>query len=183
MKLTYFKRIFLIAAIGCCFFSCSSDLDFDQVKDLNLQPVFTTNLAYIEGTSSDFVSNGVEIPIHSDASNVDFFNSTFVEEDLVKAEMYFRIKNTLLRAYTYNVAFFDINNSLIYTIEMDVPASNGSEVIVEKTETFTENNISVLKNATTMVFSVFMLPGTPITETTPGRVEMSSGITVYFDVK
>lgn len=66
---------------------------------------------------------------------------------------------------------------------MNVPAYNGTEIVFERTETFTSVNIDVLKNTTTMVFSVLMLPGTPITATTPGRIELSSSITAYFEVE
>jgi hypothetical protein len=34
-----------------------------------------------------------------------------------------------------------------------------------------------------MVFSITILPGTPLTASSPGRIEMSSSLTAYFDVK
>jgi hypothetical protein len=71
----------------------------------------------------------------------------------------------------------------IYNIKMDVPAYSGSEVIVEKTETFTSANVSILENTARMVFSVRMFAGPPITAATLGRIEFSSGITAYFDIR
>ena len=55
------------------------------------------------------------------------------------------------------------NNIPIYTINMDVPAYNGTEILVEKTETFTSANMDILKRTTKMVFSIAMLPGPPLT--------------------
>ncbi|PKB17665.1 hypothetical protein [Flavobacterium sp. 5] len=183
MKFTFLKNIILIATIGYYFFSCSSDLDFDQVNDFNTQPVATTNLAYIKNDASDFVSNGTETPFFSYTSNVEFLNTSFVESDLVKTELYFRIKNTIKRAYIFNIILLDENDLPIHTITMNVPEYNGTEVVVEKTETFTTANVDILKSTTKMIFSVLMLPGTPISEDTLGRVELSSSITAYFDIK
>ena len=183
MKFPIFKKNILIATLGYCLFSCSSDLDFNQVNDLSVQPVFTTNLAYFEVKAPDFVVNGTEQPLFSYIANVDFLNTSFVEEDLVKTDLYFRIKNTIARAYFYNVTFLDQNNIPIHTIAMNLPAYNGTEVIVEKTETFTAANVDILKKTTKMIFSVAMLPGPPLTDNSPGRIELSSSITAYFDVK
>lgn len=184
MKHRHYNKIILIIALIICTFSCSSDLDFDQVNDFNAQPVFTTNLAYFEAKAPSFVVNGVEQAFFSYVANVDFLNTSFVEEDLVKTDLYFRIKNTIARAYTYNITFLDQNNAPIYVITMNVPAYSGKEVLVEKTETFTTANIAILKNTTKMVFSITMLPGAPpLTANSPGRVELSSSITAYFDVK
>ena len=144
-------------------------MDFDQVNDFNMQPVFIGNLAYINIDASDFISNGSETPIFSYTSDVDVLNKAFIEENLVKTELYFRIKNTINRAYAYNVLFLDKNGAPIYTIRMDVPAYNGTEIIVEKTETFTAANIDILKNTAKMVFSIRMFSGPPITAATPGE--------------
>jgi len=183
MKFTFFTRIILIATLVSCCFSCSSDLDFEQASDLNIQPVFTTNLAYIKKNASDFISNGSETPIFTYTSNVDFLNTSFVEEDLVKTELYFRIKNTIDRAYAFNIFFLDDTGQAIHSITMNVPAYNGTEVLSEKTETFTAANVDILKKTTSMVFTVRMFAGPPITASTPGRVELSSSITAYFDVQ
>ncbi|HEU4788795.1 MAG TPA: hypothetical protein VFS71_03850 [Flavobacterium sp.] len=183
MKHRFCNRIIIIITLVLCTFSCSSDLDFNQVNDFNTQPVFTTNLAYFEVKAPSFIINGTEQPFFSYVSNVDFLNTSFVEEDLVKTELYFRIKNTIARAYVYNVILLDKNNTPIHTITMDVPTYNGTEVLVEKTETFTAANVDILKRTTKMVFSILMRSGPPLTADSPGRIELSSSITAYFDVK
>lgn len=183
MKFTFLNKYILLTAFVCCFFSCSSDLDFEQVDDFKIEPVVTTNLAYIKGDASNFISNGSESPLINYYSSVDFLRTSFLQKDLIKADLYFRIKNTIPRAFTYNVTFLNEINSPIYSLTMNVPAYNGTEIVFKRTETFTPVNIDVLKNTATMVFSVLMLPGTPITATTPGRIELSSSITAYFEVE
>jgi hypothetical protein len=183
MKFYFFKKKFLITALACCLFSCSSDLDFEQGNDLNVQPVFIGNLAYINLTASDFILNGTATPILFYTSDVDFLNNSFTDENLLKAELYFRIKNTINRAYTYNMFFLDKNGQPIYNIKMDVPAYNGTDVVVEKTEIFTAANLDVLKNTTKIIFSIRILSNQPINASTAGRVELSSSVTAYFDIK
>jgi hypothetical protein len=41
-------------------FSCSSNLDFDQVNDFKLEPVFIANLTYFEIPANQFIENGME---------------------------------------------------------------------------------------------------------------------------
>ena len=183
MKYSFFKIIVSFSLLTVSL-SCSSDLNFNQASDLNVQPVFTTNLAYFEAKSTVFVKNGVERPFYSYTSNVNFFTSSFIDKDLVKADMYFRIKNTIARAYVLNVTFLDKRGRAIYTIPpMNVSASNGTEILFERTEIFSGANVGILKSAIEMVFSIEMLAGPPLTATSAGRVELSSSITAYFDVK
>lgn len=182
MKYSFFKRIIGILLLTLSF-SCSSDLDFEQTDQLNIKPVFTTNLAYFSLEANQFVVNGVEQSSFSYISNVDFFSTGFIRDDLVRTDLYFRVKNTINRAYTYNITFLDVNNIPIYNVNLEIPAYNGTEIVVEKTEKFDSSNIDILKNSKSIVFSVLMLPGPPLTAASPGRVELSSSITAYFDVK
>jgi len=183
MKFIFFKRIILISAFVSFLFSCSSDLDYEQADDFNIQPVFTTNLAYVNGPATNFLYNGVEIPIVSVVSDVDFLTTEFVKDDLIKAEMYFRIKNTIARGFELNIVFFDENDAPLYTVPLNIGESHGTEIVVEHTEIFTTAKVDIIKKTAKMGFTVTMLPGTPITPTTPGRVELSSSLTAYFTVK
>ncbi|WP_281322534.1 hypothetical protein [Flavobacterium aestivum] len=182
MEYSFFKRIICILSLILTF-SCSSDLDFNQADQFNIKPVFTTNLAYFPLEANQFIVDGVEQSTFSYISNVDFFHTGFIRDDLVKTELYFRVKNTINRAYTYNIAFQDANNITIHNVNLAVPAYNGTEIVVEKTEKFDSTNIDILKNTKNITFSIAMLPGPPLTSTSPGRVELSSSITAYFDVK
>jgi hypothetical protein len=185
MRHSFFSKIFGILALMLLSFSCSSDLDFNQVDELNIKPVFTTNLAYLDLKASQFVVNGVEIPILSYPANVDFLNKTIIRDDLIKAELFFKVKNTINKAYIYNITFLDANDAPIYIINMSIPAYNGTPITVDKTVVFDSSNIAILKNTTKMVFSIVMVPGSgpPLTDTSPGNIILSSSLTAYFDIK
>jgi hypothetical protein len=182
MKYSFFKRISGVVVLILSF-SCSSDLNFEQADQLNVKPVFTTNLVYFPVEANQFVINGAEQSVFSYIANVDFFNTAFVRDDLVRTELYFRVKNTINRAYTYNITFLDANNTPIYNVNMVIPAYDGTEIVEEKTEIFDSSKIDILKNTNQLIFSILMFPGPLLTATSPGRVELSSSVTAYFDVK
>ncbi|CAN1566540.1 hypothetical protein MCETHM1_02937 [Flavobacteriaceae bacterium] len=183
MKQRFYNRILLITAFVLCSFSCSSDLDFEQANDFSAQPIFTTNLAYFDAKASYFESAGGGGEIYPYIAKVDFFDTSFIKDNLIKTDLYFRIKNTIARGYIYNVTFLDINNAPIKTINIPVAAYTGTEILIEYTEIFDATSIDILKNTKKMVFSITILPGTPLIASSPGRIEMSSSITAYFDVK
>jgi len=145
MKYFFFKRIIGILLLLLSF-SCSSDLDFEQTNQLNIKPVFTTNLAYFPLKANQFVINGIEQSAFSYIADVDFFDKGIIRDDLVRTDLYFRVKNTINRAYIYDITFLDANNTPIHVVNMGIPAYNGTEIVVEKTEIFNSSNIEILKN-------------------------------------
>jgi hypothetical protein len=183
MMYSYLIKIIGVVVVVFSAFSCSSDLDFNQVNDFNIQPAFTTNLAYFNPKASDFIIIGSEQSSFSFLSNVDIFNSSFVENDLVRTDLYFKINNTINRSYIYNITFLNASNVALNSIDISIPAYNGTVVIVEKTFVFEGLNIDIIKNTESILFSVKMLAGPPLTVDSAGQLESSSSITAYFDVK
>jgi hypothetical protein len=184
MKQRFYNKFFLMIAFVLCSFSCTSELDFEQVNDFSAQPVFTTNLAYFEAKAPYFEVAGAGGQIYPYAAKVDFFDTSFIKDNLIQTDLFFRIKNTIERAYIFNISFLDVNDAPIYNLgPILVPQYNGTEVLVEYPETFDASKIDILKSTKKMVFSITILPGTPLTASSPGRIEMSSSLTAYFDVK
>ena len=103
MKNTVFKKFsgLLLLVIVC--FSCASDLDFNQVNFVKLEPVFVSNLASFEIPAKDFVTSGVEQNVIYAVPTVDIFNDSFFRNNLVKAGLDFEINNTINRAYTLEI--------------------------------------------------------------------------------
>jgi hypothetical protein len=182
MKFPFFKKIILIATLGYCLFSCSSDLDFNQAEDFNIQPVFTTNLAYFELKESGFFENGIEDGFFEHTSNVDFFSTPFVDDNLVKAEMNFRFKNAIPRDFVFSVDFQDVNDVSLYKISFNIPAS--TPLFIPPPVSFDVSNLYIIKNTKRMVFSLAMNQGPPpLSPNSQNTMEMSSSLTAYFDVK
>lgn len=186
MKYSFMNKIIGMLSVSLLLFSCSSDLDFNQVDELNAKPVFTTNLAYLNLKASQFVINGVEESPSPYIANVDFLKKPAVANDLIKAELFFKVKNTINRGYNYTITLLDVNSIPTYpSITMNIPAAyNGTTVIVPKTVVFDSSTIDALKNTTYIVFSIELIPGLPpLTASSTGNIILSSSLTAYFDIK
>ena len=59
--------------------SCSSDLDFDQVNDLQLQPVVVANLSSFDVAANQFVNNGQNKRSLSTLQTSEFLMTLFLE--------------------------------------------------------------------------------------------------------
>ena len=106
MKLRAFNRVLGILILIVFSFSCASDLDYNQVNDLKLEPVFVANLAYFDVPANQFVTNGVEQSVIIDTPTVDVFNDDFFKENLKRADLFFEINNTINRGlhFRFNIS-------------------------------------------------------------------------------
>lgn len=163
--------------------SCSSDLDFNQVNDLKLEPVVIANFASFDVPANEFVNNGVEQTVSGDLLNFDVFKDAYFNKSLTRADFYFEINNTINRAYRINLVLLDANNSPLYTIPFDVPAYTGGQNLVTKTEIFENAKLDLLKRTTKIAFSITMLPGPGLDENSPGSLKLRSSATVYLVVE
>ena len=159
--------------------SCSSDLDFNQVNNLKLEPVVVANLASFDVPAHQFVSGGVEQTVSGDLLDFDIFKDSYFNKSLVRADFFFEINNTINRAYKMDLFFLDANNSLIYTIPFDVPAYSGVQNLVTKTEIFENAKLELLKSTTKIAFVITMLPGPGLSENSLGSIKLRSSATVY----
>jgi hypothetical protein len=183
MKYSFLNKTLAIFASIVFSFSCSSDLDFKQVDEFNIQPVFTTNLAYFDLKASDFVVNGTEKSVLSYLAVIDVFNSSFFDKNLAKTDLFFKVNNTINRAYTLNLALLNNQNQILYNINIPVPAYTSGQNTVTKTVVFDAANVDILINTTKINFTLIMFSGPPLTNTSAGNIELSSSVTAYLDVK
>ena len=81
-----FLWIFILALFS---YSCSSNLDFNQVSDAKLEPVILANLAYFDVPANQFVTNGNEMPVSGVLTTFDVFRDSYFNDALIKAEFFF----------------------------------------------------------------------------------------------
>ncbi len=175
-----FFGIFLLCIFSL---SCSSDLDFNQVNDLKLEPVVIANLATFDVQANQFVIGGVEQPVVGDLMDFDVFKENFFNENLVRADFFFEIDNTINRGFRINLFLLDANNNPLYTIPFDVPAYTGTQNLVTKTEIFQNAKLNLLKNTVKIAFVVTLLPGPVLSENSLGSLKLRSSATLYFVVE
>lgn len=163
--------------------SCSSDLDFDQVNDLQLQPVVVANLSSFDVAANQFVNNGTEQAVSIDTPEVGVFNDSFLRDNLSKADLFFEVNNTINRAFTLRLVFLDVANTSLTTIQMNIPAYTGASNQTTLTQTFEGANLDLLKQTKKIAFVVTLLPGPPLTPTSVGNLKLRSSVTAYFDIQ
>ncbi|WP_395050806.1 hypothetical protein [Flavobacterium sp.] len=171
-----FLSILILSVLS---FSCSSDLDFNQVNDLKLEPIIIGNLATFDVQANQFVIGGLEQTISGDLLDFNVFKDSYFNNSLTRADFFFEINNTINRAYKINLVFLNANNSSLYSILFNVPSYAGFQNIVTKTEVFENAKLDLLKNTTKIAFIITMLPGSAIDENSLGSLKLRSSATVY----
>ncbi len=164
-------------------FSCASDLDYDQVNNVKLEPVVVSNLAYFDVPANQFVIGGIEQPVFFDVSTTDIFSENFFTDKLRKVDLFFEVNNTINRGYTIDLIFLDNNNQQLHTTNFVVPAYSGTENKVTKTEIFENAQLDLLKRTTKIAFAIQMMSGPLLTENSLGSLKLRSGVTAYFVVE
>lgn len=182
------KRQPIYSILGSVFlilisFSCASDLDYDQVYNVKLEPVIVSNLAYFDVPANQFVTGGIEQPVFFDISTTNIFTEKFFTDKLRKVDLFFEVNNTINRGYTIDLAFLDNNNQQLHTTSFIVPAYSGAENKVTKTDIFENSQLELLKRTTKIAFILQMMSGPQLNENSPGSLKLRSGITAYFVVK
>ena len=183
MKIRAIHSIFTIVILNLFLSSCASDLDYNQVNDLRLEPVIISNFAYFDAQANEFVNGGVEQNVFFDAPTVDVFSEKFFTDKLNKVDLFFEVNNTINRSYRVDLIFLDRNNQPVHFSNFFIPAYSGSENVVRKTEIFQNAALSLLKRTTKINFTLIMFPGPPLSESSLGSLKLRSGVTAYFVVE
>jgi ABC-type oligopeptide transport system substrate-binding subunit len=77
MKQYHTNKILGFVLVILFSFSCSSNLDFNQINDFKSEPVYIANLTYFDILAKQFIENGTEKNITFDAQNLMFFGFFF----------------------------------------------------------------------------------------------------------
>ena len=183
MKLNTLFRSLVFTVIPLFSFSCASDLDFEQVNTIKLEPVVVTSLAFFDVKETQFVVNGADRNIIFDASTIQIFDDSFFRQRLQKVELFYELENTINRAFSLNVLFLDKDNQPVHTINLAIPSYAGVENRNAKTDIFESARLDLLKRTTRITFTIVMLPGRTLTSSSVGNLKMRSGVTAYLVIE
>jgi len=139
--------------------SCVKHVDFDQVDDFSLKPVFQTSLVYFTLNQINFfdVVNSVELvtPIN-DVSGFTILQNSFVKDNLIKAELEFNLENQFDRGFTVSIEFLDNNNNITHKFSQFVIAANDNNY--KKVETILIANNQEFLSSTKVKVSIVLTP-------------------------
>tara|TARA_R110001583_G_scaffold169740_1_gene322565 strand:- start:699 stop:1247 length:549 start_codon:yes stop_codon:yes gene_type:complete len=173
------KYKILLLAISLMFFACTKDVDFNQINDLELNPVIESSLIFFDEPANRFLENQNEVLITQDFIIVDIFNDEFIVDNLVKVDLVFETENSINRRFDLQIDFFDNSGQLQHSFSItQEPLSNNNYTAV-----FEDDTLDALKNTTEIVFTLRLSPGNPpINETTPGTIKLKSKAVFYFNI-
>lgn len=164
-------------------FSCSSDLDFDQVNDFKLEPVFVANLAYFDIPANKLEDDG-STNVYPDVRDFDIFKDKFFNERLKKAEFDFEIENNINRSFVINMLLINAENQILQTLSFTVPSYQGTpNVIKYPTEVFENARLDLLKQTQKIGFVVIIAAGPPLNIGSLGNLKLRSSATAYLEIK
>lgn len=183
MKRIRIKKVLGLVLLVLIAFSCTSDLDYNQIENIKLEPVYVGNLAYFDVLANEFVTGGVEQNVKYDVPIFDLFNDEFFRKNFKKAELFFEVDNSITRAYTVDMVFLDVNKQAVHSVSFFVPAYTGVINKVTKTEVFENSQLDLLKRTINIAFTLTMLPGSALSESSPGNIKLRAGVTAYLVIE
>ncbi len=179
----FMNKFSAIVFLSILTLSCSSDLDFNQVNDIKIEPVIVANLASFEVPANQLVSGGVEQTFSIAASNFDVFRDTFFKDNLQRADLFFEFNNTINRAFSISAVLLDTNEIPLYTINFAIPAYTGGSNLVTFSDVFQNAKLDLLKRTAKISFNLTLLPGPILSENSTGSLKLRSSATVYLVIQ
>jgi hypothetical protein len=108
--------------------SCYESLDFKQLNEFLVKPVFTLALNYFSIVPSQFISsNGTQQISISDITDIKGLQDVYITNDIVRLEFNAEIKNELDRGVTITVEFLDRISRLTYSFKAIIVDSKDLE--------------------------------------------------------
>ncbi len=177
----------LVVVILCCFFmcSCTKDVDFNQAKDLTLEPIIASDLIFFDTPASSFFVDGTELNTIRDSVIIDLFSRDFVVDNLVKADFVFETTNSINRAFSVQIDFLDATDLQQHSFTVSALASpTNTDVVTLHTEIFEGNLLNALKATNKVVLTIQALSGgSSLNDTTPGRIQLKSKGIFYLKIE
>jgi len=166
-------------------FSCTEEIDFNQINDVSLKPVVAIDLIFFNAPATQFYVDGTELSTVRDSVIIDLFNRNFVVDNLVKAEFVFEITNSINRAFSVKIDFLDSENQLKHTFTINGAASpTNSEIETMHTEVFENDLLKALKASNKIKLTIQALSGgSPLNDNTPGNIELKSKGIFYLNIE
>ena len=181
MKKTLKIPVFLF--LFCSITSCLENVDFDQINELNFRPVIKTTLVYFTVNQTDFLDNTTEIGSVADISPFTFLKSTFVQDNLLKAELEFQIVNNFNRTFTVNIEFLDDNDDVTHGFkEFEI---NANQQHFNQIETIIIATNQMFLSSTKVKIIVGLSPstnGSVLDPDNPQTLEFNSAGTYYLNI-
>ncbi|MDY8134440.1 hypothetical protein [Aquimarina sp. 2201CG5-10] len=143
--------LFMLSACGVLLFaSCVEDLDFDQLDEVVLTPVFEADFIFSRFDTSEFEDPNlppdtpIDVPPVRDTINYDLVGTDFAIDNLERVELTFEFRNTIETSFEFEFQFLNDSDQPVGNLYM-MTANPG---LGEGTEPVVTTEIIELDNAT-----------------------------------
>ncbi|WP_298780606.1 hypothetical protein [uncultured Polaribacter sp.] len=161
--------------------SCYQTLDFDQLDNYVLKPVYTSPITYFTVLPFQFFdSNGIQQFSISEESEFPVFENSFFRDNVVKLDFNLEIRNEFDRNVILQIELIDNNNNSVYnfnSIEIDAGELNYS--FLEEIETTT--NLNLTNTAKIRITAFIENTGTPMNSADTSEFVLKSSATIYIE--
>lgn len=162
--LSYFTIKFIgLLLIGCSLWGCVKDVDLDQRDDITLSPDLQIDLLIYDINQSQFddPATGNSKNRITDTVRLEFLDDSYIQDDLVSVDFYFRHINTFPREIKSEIRFLSESNSEQFAVNYTIQAGTaGNPVTTEQYELIEEDRIHLVRRSIKMVVELEVLPGT-----------------------
>ena len=175
-KLIYFLLSFFFCT------SCIESLDFDQLDDYVVQPVYTAALTYFKVSPIQFFDeNGVQQYNREDITEFVAFENSYFRNNVVKMVFNAEFKNEFDRDVSIQVNFLDENNRTVYSFMPIIVAQGSTDSTLFQEEIVIAQHPNIL-NATQVRFSASIeFTGTQMNPQDTSEFEFKSSVTLYIE--
>ena len=156
--------------------SCVKDVDFDQAENILPTPVFESSLIYSDLEASIFLDETTqqERVILSDTTRLEYINSDFFVDQLLKTNLTFEFTNSLDRNFSVDFEFVNDNDEQRYLAQVQVtPGQTNNPISVDANFLIEEPELSTFEEATKLIYRITLPPSTnPIDPNALGRLKL-----------
>ena len=183
------KRIYMILLKRKSFFlwlliifSCTENLDFNQVRAYVATPIYTSSLTYFTVLPAHFVDPTGTIVAQeiSDVSDFKIFENIYIRNNVVKIDFDIEIKNEFDRGFTVKIDLLNSNNSSVYRFE-NLNISSRDLSFRHKEEIEIVANLAIKSTTKVRITIEIEQNTTPLSPKDLSEFEFKSSASVYIE--
>lgn len=174
------KKISFILSLFI-FTSCTDNLDFNQLDDYILKPVYTSALTYFTVVPPQFFdAAGVQQFEVSSQAEFGVFENKFFRDNVVKLDFNMEARNEFDKNISVKIEFLDKGNNTVYNFSpIEIESKDLNYIYLEEIDISTNPN--VVNTATVKITAEIENTGTPLNQTDDNKFVFKSSATIYIE--
>lgn len=175
----FHKLLLVIATIFLV--SCISDVDFDQVDDVEINTSHLISLVYFTADTNYFLDDlENETLFISDTTELPIFAGPYNENYLIQADFQFLINNTFDRRAEFQIEFLDEEDQNTFTFNNMIIGPN---TVFEQIQVINEAMIPSVLPSKKVVISILLDAGSiPLDPSQNMDIEYQSAATLHYQI-